>query len=107
MKLDPGPMERVNGVRYDVNRLVTSYRALKPYTIQAMVTRRDDWDGAGPESLAAWLGLLARAEPDAVQLYSLARAPADPALQEISRERLHEMARATRQTLPRCVVEVF
>jgi len=107
MKLDLGPMERVNGVRYDVNRLVASYRALKPYTIQAMVTRGEDWDGASPESEAAWLGLLARAEPDAVQLYSLARAPADPALQKISRERLDEMARAIRQTLPRCVVEVF
>lgn len=107
MKLDPGPMERVNGVCYDVSRLVASYRALKPYTIQAMVTRREDWDGAGSESVAAWLGLLARADPDAVQLYSLARAPADPALQEISRERLHEMAQAIRQTLPRCVVEVF
>jgi wyosine [tRNA(Phe)-imidazoG37] synthetase (radical SAM superfamily) len=107
VKLDPGPLERVNGVRYDVERLVASYRALKPYTIQAMVTRGDDWDGAGPESLAAWLGLLARAEPDAVQLYSLARPPADPALQKISRERLAEMARAIRETLPRCVVEVF
>src|SRR6266849_6294720 len=107
MKLDLGPMERVNGVRYDVNRLVASYRALKPYTIQAMVTRGEDWDGASPESEATWLGLLARAEPDAVQLYSLARAPADPALQKVSRERLDEMARAIRQTLPRCVVEVF
>jgi wyosine [tRNA(Phe)-imidazoG37] synthetase (radical SAM superfamily) len=107
MKLDPGPMERVNGVRYDVNRLVASYRALKPYTIQAMVTRGDGWDGAGPASLAPWLGLLARAEPDVVQLYSLARAPADPALQKISRERLNEMAHAIRQTLPRCIVDVF
>jgi hypothetical protein len=42
MKLDPGPRERVNGVRYDVNRLVGSYRALKRYTIQAMVTRGND-----------------------------------------------------------------
>jgi hypothetical protein len=81
-KLDPGPTERVNGVRYDVNRLVASYRALKPYTVQAMVTRGKDWDGASPENVAAWLGLLARAEPDAVQVHSLARAPADPALQK-------------------------
>jgi hypothetical protein len=42
MKLDPGPRERVNGVRYDVNRLVGSYHALKRYTIQAMVTRGND-----------------------------------------------------------------
>jgi hypothetical protein len=57
--------------------------------------------------VAAWLGLLARAEPDAEQLYSLARAPADTALPKISWERLAEMARAIRETLPRCVVEVF
>jgi wyosine [tRNA(Phe)-imidazoG37] synthetase (radical SAM superfamily) len=107
MKLDPGPMERVNGVRYDVHRLVASYRALKPYTLQAMVTRGEDWDGASPASVTAWLGLLARADPDVVQLYSLARAPANPRLQKITRERLDEMARAIRRTLPQCVVEVF
>ena len=28
MKLDPGPMEKVNGVRYDVDRLAMDYRAL-------------------------------------------------------------------------------
>ncbi len=106
MKLDPGPMERVNGGRYDVDRLVASYRTLKPYTIQAMVTRGEDWDGASPESVAAWLGLVARAEPDAVQLYSRARPPIRRS-KKISRERLDEMARAIRLTLPRCRVEVF
>jgi wyosine [tRNA(Phe)-imidazoG37] synthetase (radical SAM superfamily) len=107
MKLDPGPMERVNGVRYDVNRLVASYRALKPYTIRAMVTRDEDWDGASPETVAVWVGLLARADPDAVQLYSLERTPADPALQKISRERLSDGSRHPVKTLPQCLVEVF
>ena len=95
------------GVRSDVNRLVASSRSLKRSTIQAMVPRGEDGDGSGPESMAAWLGLLARGEPDAVQRYALARAPADPALQKITRERLAEMARAIRRTLPRCVVEAF
>ncbi len=106
MKLDPGPRERVNGVNYDVERLIAAYRALKPYTIQAMVTRSGDWDGASEASLAAWLPLLARAEPDAVQLYSLARAPADPTVEKVPRERLEEMAHAIRRALPRCRVEV-
>lgn len=97
----------MNGGRDDVDRLVASSRTLKPYTIQAMVTRGEDSDGASPERVAAWLGLVPRAEPDAVQLYSLARAPADPTLEKISRERLDEMARAIRLTLPRCSVEVF
>jgi hypothetical protein len=57
--------------------------------------------------VAAWLRLLAPGDPDAVQLYSLERRPADPTLQKISRERLAEMAQAIRPALPRCVVEVF
>jgi hypothetical protein len=39
--------------------------------------------------------------------YSLARAPADPMLQNVPRERLEEMAVAVRKALPRCIVEVF
>ena len=47
------------------------------------------------------------AEPEVVHLYSLDRAPADPRVQNVPRERLLEMALAIRQTLPRIVVEVF
>ncbi len=107
MKLDPGPMERVNGLRYDAGRLIESYRALKPYTIQAMVTKGTDWDGSSEASLTTWLPLVVRADPDAVQLYSLDRPPADPSLQKVPRERLEQMARAIRQALPRCDVVVF
>jgi wyosine [tRNA(Phe)-imidazoG37] synthetase (radical SAM superfamily) len=107
MKLDPGPAERVNGVRYDAAALVASYRALRPFTIQAMVTKGEDWDGSSEESLTAWLPLLTRAEPEAVQLYSLDRAPADPRLQNVPRERLDAMAAAIRSALPQCRVEVF
>ncbi len=107
MKLDPGPTDRVNGVRYDAARLADSYRALKPCTIQAMVTRGNGWDGGSEASFAAWLPLVVRADPDAVQLYSLDRPPADPTLQNVPRERLEEMARAIRSALPRCHVDVF
>jgi len=107
MKLDPGPMERVNGARYDADQLVTAYRALKPCTIQAMVVKGSGWDGSSDESVAAWLPRLVRADPDAVQLYSLARPPADASVQNVPRERLDEMAMAIRKALPRCPVEVF
>ena len=107
MKLDPGPMEQVNGVRYDVDRLVADYRSLKPYTVQAMVVRGRDWDGSSDTSVTEWLPRLERAAPDAVQLYSLARPPADAGLQTVPRERLDEMAMAIRNALPRCRVEVF
>jgi wyosine [tRNA(Phe)-imidazoG37] synthetase (radical SAM superfamily) len=107
MKLDPGPMEQVNGARYDVERLATDYRGLKPYTVQAMVVRGRDWDGSSDESVAAWLPRLMRADPDAVQLYSLARPPADAGVHNVPRERLDEMAMAIRKALPRCRVDVF
>lgn len=107
VKLDPGPPEQVNGVRYDQARLCADARALAPVTIQAMVTKGEDWDGSSDASLAAWLPLLSAAAPAVVHLYSLDRAPADPSLQNVPRERLDEMARAIRETLPRAKVEVF
>ena len=106
MKLDPGPMEKVNGVRYEIEGLVTAYRRLKPYTVQAMVVRGREWDGSSEESVAAWLPRLVQANPDAVQLYSLARPPADEGLHNVPRERLDEMAVAIRKALPQCRVEV-
>ena len=107
LKLDPGPAARVNGVDYDADRLIAAYRTVQPYTLQAMVTKGADWDGSSDQALAAWLPLVVRAEPAAVHLYSLDRAPADPALQNVPRERLLEMAAAIRQALPRCVVDGF
>ena len=107
MKLDPGPLEQVNGVRFDVDQLVDDYRALRPYTVQAMVVRGRDWDGSSDESVASWLPRLARARPDAVQLYSLARRPADASVLNVPRERLDAMAIAIRKALPQCRVEVF
>jgi len=107
MKLDPGPPERVNGLAFDQGAVAASYRGLKPYTLQAMVCRGRDWDGASDASLAAWLELVVAAAPDTLHLYSLDRAPADPAIRNVPRERLLEMAAAIRQALPRCEVLVF
>jgi wyosine [tRNA(Phe)-imidazoG37] synthetase (radical SAM superfamily) len=107
MKLDLGPMERVNGARYDSNQLVRDYRALRPLTLQAMVAKGQDWDGSSDASLAAWLGLAAQAAPEAVQLYSIARRPADATVQNVPRERLEQMAIAIRSALPQSRVDVF
>jgi len=111
IKLDPGPAERVNGVAYDAGAVVDACRALAPVVIQAMVTRTgttrgEGWDGSSEHSVAAWLPLLRRAEPTEVHLYSLDRAPADPGLQKVPRERLEQMANAIRRTLPRVKVLV-
>lgn len=106
-KLDPGPPERVSGVAYDVEHLAMSYRDLKPFTVQALVVRGPEWDAGSSESLAAWLPVLTRADPDRVRLSSLERPPADPAIQMVPREHLNRMAQAIQERLPRCVVEVY
>jgi wyosine [tRNA(Phe)-imidazoG37] synthetase (radical SAM superfamily) len=107
IKLDPGPSERVNGVAFDHERVVDACRALAPVVIQSMVVRRDDWDGSSDASMAAWLRLVERADPGELHLYSLDRPAPDPAIQKVPRERLEEMARATRRTLPRTKILVF
>jgi wyosine [tRNA(Phe)-imidazoG37] synthetase (radical SAM superfamily) len=107
IKLDPGPVAAVNGVRYDVTRVIAACRELAPVVIQAMVTRGAGWDGSSDEALDSWLPLVARADPGEVHIYSLDRPPADPALQQVPRERLEEMATAIRRALPRATVRVF
>ena len=107
VKLDPGPPGRVNGVQFDQVKLAADARALAPLIIQAMVTGGKDWDGSSDAALAAWLPLLVAAAPETVHLYSLDRAPADPSLRNVPRERLEAMAAAVRRTLPRVIVEVF
>ncbi len=107
MKLDPGPAELVNALALDGRALAESYRVLRPVTVQSMVARGAGWDGGSEASVAAWLPLLVRADPAAVHLYSIARAPADPGVTNVTRERLRVMAEAIREALPRTIVDVF
>jgi hypothetical protein len=107
LKLDPGPVERVNGLAYGRERIVQACRALAPVVIQAMVTAGDAWDGSSDAALAEWLPAVVAAAPATVHLYSLDRAPADPSLRKVPRERLDVMAAAIREALPRCEVVTF
>lgn len=107
IKLDPGPAERVNGIRYDAGRVAGACRSLAPVVIQSMVVKGEDWDGSSDASLDAWLPLVRQAEPAVVHLYSLDRPPADARLQKVPREQLELMALAIRQALPRTEVLVF
>ncbi len=107
IKLDLGPAEKVNGVPFDASAVVDACRELAPVVIQAMVVKGRDWDGSDDAALAAWLPLVVRADPAVVQLYSLARTPADPEVRNVPRERLDQMALAIRRALPRAQVLVF
>jgi wyosine [tRNA(Phe)-imidazoG37] synthetase (radical SAM superfamily) len=106
MKLDPGPVERVNAVRYDRARVVEDYRGLKDVIIQAMVVEGPGWSGASEESVSEWLACLSRLEPVAVHLYSLDRTPADRAVKAVARDRLMEIADRARAVV-KAPVEVF
>lgn len=106
MKLDPGPVELVNGVAYDREMLVASFRGLTDVVIQAMVVEGPGYSGASDESVEEWLGYLGRIQPTAVHLYSIARQPADPAVKAIARDRLTEIADRARAVI-RGSVEVF
>jgi wyosine [tRNA(Phe)-imidazoG37] synthetase (radical SAM superfamily) len=106
MKLDPGPAERVNGAALDAEWIARSYQALAPVTVQAMVVRASDWDGSSDASLAAWLPLVVLAQPEAVQLTTLSRPPADSRVTNVPRERLQRMAAAIAEALPRAIVRI-
>lgn len=106
MKLDPGPVARVNGAAYGRELLVRNYRGLNDVIIQAMVVEGGDFSGASDESVAEWLDCLERIAPVAVHLYTLARPPADRSIKAVARERLMEIADRARGVI-KGSVEVF
>jgi wyosine [tRNA(Phe)-imidazoG37] synthetase (radical SAM superfamily) len=106
MKLDPGPVHLVNGVAYDRTRLVEDLRALVDVTVQALVVEGPDYSGASEPSVVEWLAALARLQPAAVQVYSMARPPADARTKPVARARLEAIAARARQVVTG-KVEVF
>ena len=106
MKLDPGPTQDVSGVRYDRARLVEDLRALSDVTVQAMVVDGPGYSGATDDAIDDWLRALARLKPKAVQVYSIARPPADARVTPVARERLEAIA-ARARTVVSGTVEVF
>ena len=106
MKLDPGPVQLVNGVAYDRDRLVAALLGLVDVTVQALVVEGPGYDGASESSLREWLAALARLQPKAVQVYSIARPPADARVRPVARARLEEIAARARAVVSG-KVEVF
>jgi wyosine [tRNA(Phe)-imidazoG37] synthetase (radical SAM superfamily) len=99
MKLDPGPPAKVNGVVYERELLVRNYAGLRDVTIQAMVVEGPGWSGASDEAVGEWLGYLRRIRPAALQVYTVDRQPADPAIKRVARERLMEIAARARDAV--------
>jgi len=106
MKLDPGPGPLVNGVAYDRSRLIEDLRALVDVTVQALVVEGPGYSGASESAVAEWLDALARLQPKAVQVYSIARPPADSRVKPVARAQLETIAARARQVVTG-KVEVF
>ena len=106
MKLDPGPAAEVSGVAYDRARVVEDLRALADVIVQAMVVEGPGYSGTSEEAVEEWLRALARLQPKAVQVYSIARPPADARVTRVARARLEAIA-ARARTVVRGKVEVF
>jgi wyosine [tRNA(Phe)-imidazoG37] synthetase (radical SAM superfamily) len=106
MKLDPGPLLEINGVAYDRSRLVEDLRGLVDVTVQAMVVEGPGYSGESDESIEEWLRALARLQPKAVQVYSIARPPADARVTRVARARLERIAERARSVISGRV-EVF
>jgi len=106
MKLDPGPPQLVNGVAYDRAALVDDLRGLVDVTVQALVVEGPGFSGASDSAVAEWLEHLRRLQPKAVQVYSIARPPADARLKPVARAQLDAIAARARQVLSGRV-EVF
>ncbi len=106
MKLDPGPLLEINGVAYDRSRLVEDLRGLVDVTVQAMVVEGPGYSGESDESIEEWLRALARMQPKAVQVYSIARPPADARVTRVARARLERIAERARSVISGRV-EVF
>jgi wyosine [tRNA(Phe)-imidazoG37] synthetase (radical SAM superfamily) len=106
MKLDPGPVVPVNGVPYDRAALVETLRGLTDVTVQAMVVEGPGYSGASDEAIEEWLQALARLQPKAVQVYSIARPPADTRVTPVARARLEDIAGRARGVIAG-KVEVF
>ncbi len=106
VKLDPGPPELVNRCALDRSNFVAGLRGLVDVIVQAMVVEGPGYSGASEAAVAEWLEALARLQPKAVQVYSLARPPADARVTPVARARLEQIAERAR-TVVSGKVDVF
>ena len=111
MKLDAGTQQVFSSINrpsaaLQLETVVEHLAGMTGVEIQSLfldgpLTNADD------KSLACWLKLLERIAPEAVQVYTLDRIPAEHDLRPVGRERLEEIAGAARIRLPQTEVGVF
>ena len=111
MKLDAGTQktfERINRPRPGVKlaKILDGLGKLEHLEIQSLFLGGPA-DNATDSEVSAWLGHLGTLRPEAVQLYTFDRRPADSALQPVSSARLREISELVKERLPAAKVQIF
>jgi len=101
MKLDAGDtatLRSVNGATLSIEQLVAGLKKVPGIVIQSMFVkdRTGRIDNTGDLTVINWVGALDRIRPKAVQVYTIDRAPAFPYLQQVTPNRLREIAQRVR-----------
>ncbi len=101
MKLDAGrqqELRQVNAASVPVDQIVEGLAALRDVCIQAMFVRdaKRRIDNTTEDAVDAWVAALERIRPRAVQVYTIARAPALETLLPVPAADLHAIAERVR-----------
>lgn len=96
MKLDAGSDELFRMIsrprgREKFDDMVNGLALLKDIVIQSLFVR-GTYANDRPEQIAAWINTIERIRPSEVQVYTIARRPADRAVEELNPEALKQIA---------------
>jgi wyosine [tRNA(Phe)-imidazoG37] synthetase (radical SAM superfamily) len=96
MKLDAGTEELFQKVNRPVSsitleQIVSGLKQLDDFVTQT-IFMRGTVDNATDQAVESWIKLIGEVRPKAAQIYTVDRWPADPGLEKVDKERLHEIA---------------
>ena len=78
---------------FSFERMVEALSSFPDIVVQSLFVQGSH-DNTQPEAIEKWIQTLQRIKPREVQVYSIARGPADPGLREVSLEKLREIAKS-------------
>jgi wyosine [tRNA(Phe)-imidazoG37] synthetase (radical SAM superfamily) len=100
LKLDAGNEEALQAVNrpmagVTLATIVSGMKRIPHLVLQALFVQ-GRYNNSGSQAFVEWLELLAEIRPQAVQIYSLDRLPAQDGVEEVDRSRLEQMANEIR-----------
>ena len=96
LKLDAGNEEALQAVNrpaagVTLATIISGMKRIPHLVLQALFVQ-GRYDNSSSQAFGQWLELLAEIRPQAVQIYSLDRLPAEDGVEEVDRSRLEQMA---------------